>query len=716
MNEYPRFEYLNVGSRWPDFRLDNVELGADGSLSLASVPHIVGPLGAPAAASSAPGPSPDVLSSGIAVAGGGDCAVFATDPHGHQIWRIDGCNGEACRILARGPGADIGQIDRPRGLATGLGPTGWRLYIADSGNHRVQVLDVATQQILAIWSGPGPFEPVDVAATRAGGVYVVDAASATVQRFRPDGALDTAFWQTLAARPDRPAAPLRVAVLGTRDTEQVVILDGNRLLFADASGAGIGPGACALDLPSPCIALACTPDAIYVGCADGTLARLSLVGEVRSITNTGPGLTALATGCTADQLLITSGAPLLTVLQTTGGFLTSGSLRGGPFTIRARPFEWQRLRVDGDQAAQANHLQLFTYVSMDATPPPTGSFDPAVWTPMPTDELDVILLGPRVRQALIAGPPADPLADQDPGGLGDVHIWIGATLSGNGSSSPVLRQMRLDWAPPAYLDHLPAIYREGVQRPLLLGLVLSLLSSELDHVDAVLDRISGLFDVAAAPADWLPWLAGWLDFTPASSWSTADLRARLLQAFDLYPWRGTAEGLQRYIEMFAGVHARIEEPATTVALFRLDEHSALGFDTMLAPEHEQGAVLASTAVLDQSSVLDAEDVGAPLFSDIVHRFAVQVFGHELHDPATLDAVERIVDTEKPAHTVAHVCVIEAAMRVGFQARLGIDTIVAGAPPDMRLGAVGELGIDAIVANTPKRSNRLGRGARVGTTL
>jgi phage tail-like protein len=641
--------------------------------------------------------------------------VFASDPDADRIWRIDGCSGEAFPLLPGGPGSDIGQLTQPRGLAAGPGPIGWRLYIADSGNRRVQVMDARSQQILTTWASPLVRTPIAVAAGQAGAVYVVDADTLAVHRYRADGQVDATFWQTLSARQDRPAAPQRVVVVSDQGKDRIVILDGSRVVFADTTGAPAAGGSWPFSLASPAIALAATADAVYIGCVDGTLVRFTPAGEQRSSLTVGTGLTALALGCRANQLVASTGALPLTMLDTGGGFLTGGSLRAGPFTIRARPYEWQRLRVDAEVASASSHLQLFTHVSADATPPP-ATFDPAAWTPSPADELDVLLLGPEVRQVLMQGPPADPQADQDPGPLRDLHIWIGARLSGDGTSSPVVHQMRLDWSPPAYLEHLPATYREGARRPLLLGLMLSLLGSEIDRVDGVLDGLAALFDVASAPADWLPWLAGWLDFTPASGWSTAELRSRLMQAIDLYPWRGTPEGMKRYVEMYAGVHALIEEPAAAIALFRLDDDIALGFTTVLGPEYEQGAVLASTAVLGQSSVLNAQDVGAPLFSDIVHRFSVRVYGAEIDTPATLAAVQRVVDAEKPAHTVAHVCVIEPSMRIGFQARIGIDTIVAGPPPDLRVGAVGELGVDAIVANQPRRGNRLGQGARVGATL
>ena len=47
----------------------------------------------------------------------------------------------------------------------------------------------------------------------------------------------------------------------------------------------------------------------------------------------------------------------------------------------------------------------------------------------------------------------------------------------------------------------------------------------------------------------------------------------------------------------------------------------------------------------------------------------------------------IIEEEMPAHTTYHLCLIEPRLRVGYQARLGIDTIVAGPSPASRLGQV-----------------------------
>jgi hypothetical protein len=95
---------------------------------------------------------------------------------------------------------------------------------------------------------------------------------------------------------------------------------------------------------------------------------------------------------------------------------------------------------------------------------------------------------------------------------------------------------------------------------------------------------------------------------------------------------------------------------------------------MLAPAHPQGAVLGSTATLDQSHLITNEEFGAPLFEDVAHQFSVQVYRSQLQCEQTLPKVHAVIEAEKPAHTSYHLCIIEPRLRVDFQARLGIDKI------------------------------------------
>ena len=53
---------------------------------------------------------------------------------------------------------------------------------------------------------------------------------------------------------------------------------------------------------------------------------------------------------------------------------------------------------------------------------------------------------------------------------------------------------------------------------------------------------------------------------------------------------------------------------------------------------------------------------------------------------------------------------------GYQARIGIDTIIGGVTPDLRLEEATALGTDTVLADQPPRSGRVGHGLRVGGSL
>src|SRR5262249_3966630 len=158
----------------------------------------------------------------------------------------------------------------------------------------------------------------------------------------------------------------------------------------------------------------------------------------------------------------------------------------------------------------------------------------------------------------------------------------------------------------------------------------------------------------------------------------------LARAHDLYRRRGTVAALREYIRIYAGVDAHIEEPLLSERIWTLGESSALAGATMLA-DAAQTAVLGSTATVDHSR-LDPGDVCCPtLYDDVAHRFCVRVYCGQLTRPGALEDVGAVLDREKPAHTTYELSIIEPMMRIGAQARVGIDCVVADGPPKVRFG-------------------------------
>ena len=353
-----------------------------------------------------------------------------------------------------------------------------------------------------------------------------------------------------------------------------------------------------------------------------------------------------------------------------GGYALRGVFRGGPFNTPDGLTPWFRLLSDAADFPAGTHVQFFTFAGdvADAPYDPTANnpFADPRWLPATRDITDLLVLNQDARK-----------------------LWIGGVLGSEGMATPLLRQIKLEYGRDTYANFLPTLYRNNGAQSEFLERFLALQQSVLGGLEHTIADLPRLFDPWASPdgnfPSWLGWLSGWLTFLLDENWTEPQMREYLSKAFDLYQKRGTIEGLRRYLKLYGGVEAHILEPALQTALWSLGETSLLGFTTMLAPGSLQGAVLGTSATLDQSNLTEAVDFGAALFDDVAHRFCIQVYCAELRRPGALDAVRAVIDREKPAHTECHVCVIRPQFLIGLQARVGIDAVVGNGPPLAEIG-------------------------------
>src|SRR5262249_46846249 len=153
------------------------------------------------------------------------------------------------------------------------------------------------------------------------------------------------------------------------------------------------------------------------------------------------------------------------------------------------------------------------------------------------------------------------------------------------------------------------------------------------------------------------------------------------------------------------------QPPCSPGNWQLTGDSILGWNTMLAPAQPQGAVVGTSADLDQSHLITDGDFGSPLFTDVAYRFMVNIYRSQAMCGNTLARIQSVLEAEKPAHTLYRLCIIEPRFRVGFQARVGIDTVVGGPSRSLSLGSDQMLGEESVLAGAP--GSPLGRARRLG---
>ncbi|MFY9608528.1 MAG: phage tail protein I [Blastocatellia bacterium] len=786
------YAYLNRDGTWPDFNWKGLELRGDGALQLHSLPLLLGTLPPELSAAGEPdgaaGAAVDI-----------DGTIYFTDPSKHLVFKTDGCDGTTAPLACIGGEGDTpNRFKSPRGL---LIPKHRRtLFVVDSGNHRVQLFDLADNQVVDVWgqasaSGPplpgtlpGLFDtPTALAGDESGNVYIVDHGNRRVQKFNRLGQVVREFWDTVASHA-LLSQPNDIAVFSKSGKTRVYIVDQEKhsvFLFdsdgqavRDADGNVVSFGTEQLQKP---MGIAASGDGVYVG--DNTLRRVLKFKPPRyeyagdAVGYQGPVAALALDG--AGNLLVHPGGSLAPVTLAIGkGYAGRGVLWSSAIRLREYDVNWHRLFVLMEELTGNAHLKLFVHTANDAAAGPAvdpaapDPFSDAKWRP----RLDPPNQYADVTDLYIGDSPAQ-------------YLWVGGLFWGDGSSTPVVSQMRVEFDHQTYLGYLPAIYDKEVACaesllqsgtddrrlvscdeskptcPEALKRLVSLFESMFAGVESETADLSRLFDADAVPADLLGWLAGWLAFELDEDWDEAKKRELIRRAFDLYSRRGTVEGLRESLRIFAGVDSIIEEPIINAAWWALPateepckgqetrcqcqskgskrcqcgsqqglqsgcsgvlaqdgptwvatEGSILGVTTMLASAHAQGAVLGATATLDGANLIEGDDLGSPLFSDLAHRFTVQIYRGQLRCADTLERVRAVIEREKPAHTDYHLCIIEPLMRVGYQARVGINAVVGGpvepgALGDSRLGKT--MAIGGLPAARAGEETLVGITARVG---
>jgi phage tail-like protein len=242
------------------------------------------------------------------------------------------------------------------------------------------------------------------------------------------------------------------------------------------------------------------------------------------------------------------------------------------------------------------------------------------------------------------------------------YLQIRLTLHGDGRTTPRIRALRAHYPRFSYLrQYLPGAYQDDPSSAALLDTFLANPEGLLTTLEGKLADARAIWDTRTVPPDALEWLAGWIGLTLEPGWSEAQRRLLLAHAPALYPRRGTLTGLAWALRLAL-------EPARGPAIF------AREYDDRGAPvrivERFQTRRFAGVAVGDPTDQAAPSGEVLDLARERAHRFIV-LLPAEL-GPAERALVERVIDAQKPAHTLVVLKRYWDLFRVG-EARLGLDS-------------------------------------------
>ncbi|MEW8053213.1 MAG: phage tail protein, partial [Candidatus Thiodiazotropha sp.] len=267
------------------------------------------------------------------------------------------------------------------------------------------------------------------------------------------------------------------------------------------------------------------------------------------------------------------------------------------------------------------------------------------------------------------------------------YLFMRLKLSGDGSTTPRVRRIHIDFPRSTSADLLPAVFRQDAAAGDFTERFLGLFDASLETVDAAIARFPALIDGARTRDEVLPWIAHFLSITLDQTWD-ADTRRRMLKAApDLFRRRGTRTGLNRSIRLAYNLN---DDPA-------IIEH---GLERVWGAVADKERPVAAAAQLGHTRLFSRNRARLTLGASPLDQTPVMSYGNPVTDPHSVGAfrftvslpvsagvdeavLSRLVESQKPAHTLATLRTGSAnGFRLGGQLRLGIDTLVVRPRPQV----------------------------------
>lgn len=715
----PTWLLLDGRAGWRASLLEKVEVSTGGAgLALSPLPESLRALDEPSGSFGGLVPP-----SNVACAGEGH--VYLLDPKAAVLKLFDPCECRFVRLpCTGGAGAGARQLKD----AHGIGIHGGDLFICDTGNRRLSVYALRGFALRGFWSPPASaglaneWEPYAVAFDSKARVYVSDPANGCVHRFSRGGR-----WEKCLAG----FGKVTHVTFDCRDRLYAVVEGEQGARLSDTEGRSLGvvtrADAAAADFPT----LPFEVDAA------GNLA----LGRLCAPASGGRGHEAVE----APSLFNLAGEPTAAAAKASAPlFEKSGTYMSEPLDSLLYRCQWHRVVLYG-QVPPGTRVKVSTYTAealltgeqLLDLPEDAWQTKQTAWA-VERGEWDCLVTSGQGR-----------------------YLWLRLELKGKGTATPSLSGVRVEFPRVSLKRYLPAVFAEDPAGADFTDRFLSIFDTTLRGVEKTIDEQARLFDPLSTPAepgagggpDFLSWLASWVGITLDRQWPLEQRRQFVKRAASLYALRGTREGLRRQLVFLLGM-----EPPRRCCPCDAPRGMCHTAPRNCAPEEERGCAwqppplilehyqlrrwlfvgagrLGSQAVVWGRSVvgrsqLDAnaqaartklntqQDPSRDPFHVYAHKFSVFVPACYRESEAKRRSLENLLKSESPGHAQHQLVYVEPRFRVGFQAMIGLDTVVGRYPAGVTLNR-SPLGGATVLTSPPGQSGApglaVGKSSRVGST-
>jgi len=265
------------------------------------------------------------------------------------------------------------------------------------------------------------------------------------------------------------------------------------------------------------------------------------------------------------------------------------------------------------------------------------------------------------------------------------YLHVRLEFVGGVDASPEIGSFRAYCPRQTYLRYLPEQFGRAGAHDSFLERYLSVFESEFVGIEAEIEGITGYMDPEGVPNEYLSWLGSWLAVEFDERWPAAAKREFLARAPTLFKLRGTREGLRRTMRLYLD---HVETPDTSwMGEWERRRTEARRSDGRLPDEavgrrlrdidertgdHHGGHLLCFLEHLD----LDEADPGPARAGYTRHMDGPRsfvVFVGPFVRQAHREAVERLVASERPAHTHGSVVELRQECKLAGDTFLGVNS-------------------------------------------
>lgn len=293
------------------------------------------------------------------------------------------------------------------------------------------------------------------------------------------------------------------------------------------------------------------------------------------------------------------------------------------------------------------------------------------------------------------------------------YLQLKIELFSDAGHTPVIRRLHVYFPRLSYLRYLPATYQEDPTGRDFLERFLSLFETISAGMEHQIIHLSRHFDAEATPDEFLNWLGFWLAIARDDQWSMEQKRTFLEQAYTLYKQRGTLNGLGAMIELFTGTRPMIIEHFKTRRPMVLGAGAKVGRSTVVGRSFNKPLILEESSTIGAFVLNEQQEPPQKPFEADAFDFTLVIDTSTLKDAEQEEALRRLIEEEKPAHTRPFIRTSrQADMQLGLHTLVEVDTRLACGYPSMRLGKGSILGKKTFLGTKYPEKGIIGARSRV----